>query len=82
MPKIISRSIAVEDNKPGQRRGPHFHGLTDDVAGATTQGDDLPAEDKPLHLYYCLCGQMALILGKSRSPSLSKFIRTSKILAH
>ena len=37
MPKIVSRSIAVEDKKK---------------------------EDSPLHLYYCLCGQMALILDR------------------
>ena len=42
MPKIISRSIAVEDSsKKGNK------------------------EDQALHLYYCLCGQMAVILGKT-----------------
>ena len=41
MPKIISRSIAVEDTA---KKG--------------------PKDDQALHLYYCLCGQMALILGK------------------
>ena len=40
MPKIISRSIAVDDTKNQKKT------------------------DQPLHLYYCLCGQMALILGK------------------
>eukprot|EP00095_Tigriopus_kingsejongensis_P007278 maker-scaffold144_size312663-snap-gene-2.38 protein:Tk07278 transcript:maker-scaffold144_size312663-snap-gene-2.38-mRNA-1 annotation:"upf0428 protein cxorf56 homolog" len=44
MPKIISRSIAVENARP--------------EAPATGP------EDKPLHLYYCLCGQMTLILGQ------------------
>ena len=43
MPKIISRSIAVEDS---------FKGKKD------------PKDDQALHLYYCLCGQMAVILGK------------------
>lgn len=38
MPKIISRSIAVEDKQQ--------------------------KEDSPLHLYYCLCGQMSLILDR------------------
>ena len=41
MPKIISRSIAVEDTA---KKG--------------------PKDDQALHLYYCLCGQMALILGE------------------
>ena len=40
MPKIISRSIAVDDTRNQKKT------------------------DQPLHLYYCLCGQMALILGK------------------
>ena len=40
MPKIISRSIAVEDT--------------------TKKGSK---DDQALHLYYCLCGQMAVILG-------------------
>ena len=44
MPKIISRSIAVEDS--------------------TAKRKDGAEEDKPLQVYYCLCGQMALILGK------------------
>ena len=39
MPKIISRSIAVDDTRNQKKT------------------------DQPLHLYYCLCGQMALILG-------------------
>jgi len=41
MPKIISRSIAVEDTA---KKG--------------------PKDDQALHLYYCLCGQMALILDR------------------
>lgn len=40
MPKIISRSIAVDDTR-NQKKA-----------------------DQPLHLYYCLCGQMALILDR------------------
>merc|ERR1712223_80628 len=41
MPKIISRSIAVEDSvKKGSK------------------------DDQALHLYYCLCGQMAVILDR------------------
>lgn len=40
MPKIISRSIAVDDTKNQKKT------------------------DQPLHLYYCLCGQMALILDR------------------
>ena len=44
MPKIISRSIAVDDSKNQQK------------------------SDRPLHLYYCLCGQMALILGNVVLP--------------
>merc|ERR1739838_886472 len=43
MPKIISRSIAVEDS---------FKGKKD------------PKDDQALHLYYCLCGQMAVILDR------------------
>ena len=43
MPKIISRSIAVEDS-----------------------GTRVPQkEEQALHVFYCLCGQMALILGKT-----------------
>jgi len=40
MPKIISRSIAVDDTRNQKKT------------------------DQPLHLYYCLCGQMALILDR------------------
>ena len=47
MPKIVSRSIAVEDSS--KRKG-HLE----------PEG----AEDKPLHVYYCICGQMAVILGE------------------
>ena len=42
MPKIISRSIAVEDSFKGKKDA---------------------KDDQALHLYYCLCGQMAVILG-------------------
>ena len=48
MPKIVSRSIAVEDSAK--------------KSGAALDAD--APEDKPLHVYYCLCGQMAAILGK------------------
>ena len=40
MPKIISRSIAVEDSSKK------------------------PCKEEALHLYYCLCGQMAVILDR------------------
>ena len=55
MPKIISRSIAVDDTRNQKKT------------------------DQPLHLYYCLCGQMALILGKQNYNSNSGFslIKTS-----
>ena len=49
MPKIISRSIAVDDTRNQKKT------------------------DQPLHLYYCLCGQMALILGKQNYNSNSGF---------
>lgn len=49
MPKIISRSIAVEDSQ----------------AQTENKKEDY-SEEKPLHVYYCLCGQMAVILGKKR----------------
>jgi len=42
MPKIVSRSIAVEDE--GQKKQ--------------------EKEEQALHVYYCLCGQMTLILGR------------------
>ena len=51
MPKIISRSIAVEDS---------FKGKKD------------PKDDQALHLYYCLCGQMAVILGMKILDFISK----------
>ena len=41
MPKIISRSIAVEDDST-----------------------KLLSDEQALNVYYCLCGQMALILGE------------------
>jgi hypothetical protein len=47
MPKIVSRSIAVEDK----------------VNQGSSKKDEV--DEKPLQVYYCLCGQMALILGKS-----------------
>jgi hypothetical protein len=50
MPKIISRSIAVEDS--------------------TKKGSK---EEQALHLYYCLCGQMAVILGKDIIKIVSVF---------
>ena len=53
MPKIISRSIAVDDTRNQKKT------------------------DQPLHLYYCLCGQMALILGKQKYNSNSGFSLTS-----
>jgi hypothetical protein len=57
MPKIVSRSIAVEDStSKKQKLG----------SGAVTAagGHEAGESDKPLHVYYCLCGQMAAILGK------------------
>ena len=42
MPKIISRSIAVEDTV---KKGPN--------------------ENQTLQVYYCLCGQMAVILDRN-----------------
>ncbi len=48
MPKIVSRSIAVEDSTSKKQRS----GVKEEEG-----------EDKPLHVYYCLCGQMAAILG-------------------
>ena len=57
MPKIISRSIAVDDTRNQKKT------------------------DQPLHLYYCLCGQMALILGKQNYNSNSGF-SLIKHLAH
>jgi len=56
MPKIVSRSIAVEDSTSRRQR--------DKIGGLLTAGQGESAEDKPLHVYYCLCGQMALILGE------------------
>jgi len=53
MPKIVSRSIAVEDSS--SRRQRELGGRADPLAGG---------EDKPLHVYYCLCGQMAAILDR------------------
>merc|ERR1711935_1047066 len=44
MPKIISRSIAVEDQPRGSKKP--------------------SKDDQALHLYYCLCGQMAVILDR------------------
>jgi len=47
MPKIVSRSIPVEDS----------------VSKAGNKKDE-DGEDKPLHVYYCICGQMAVILDR------------------
>ncbi len=52
MPKIVSRSIAVEDSASKKAR-----------LGGKTAGEE-EGEDKPLHVYYCLCGQMAAILDR------------------
>ena len=50
MPKIVSRSIAVEDSASKKQR--------------SRPGEGEEGEDKPLHVYYCLCGQMAAILDR------------------
>ena len=50
MPKIVSRSIVVEDS--ASRR--------DKRGEANNEG-----EEKPLQVYYCLCGQMAIVLDRS-----------------
>lgn len=44
MPKIVCRSIAVEDKNAVNKNG--------------------ESEDKPLNVYYCVCGQMAAILDR------------------
>ncbi len=48
MPKIVSRSIAVDDTKNN----------------AKLNKENTDESDKPLHVYYCLCGQMAAILDR------------------
>ena len=51
MPKIVSRSIVVEDS--ASRR---------DKRGETNNKE---REERPLQVYYCLCGQMAIVLDRS-----------------
>ncbi len=54
MPKIISRSIVVEDSASRRARS--------GASGAPGPAEG--GEEKPLQVYYCLCGQMAIVIGK------------------
>ena len=41
-----------------------FYKMPKIVSRSIVVGDEQRKGDSPLHLYYCLCGQMSLILGE------------------
>jgi hypothetical protein len=79
MPKIVSRSIVVEDSSSRRAKGKgqgqgQGKGQGKGQGGADKAGDEGEQnaagsnEEKPLQVYYCLCGQMAIVLGTVTDP--------------